>query len=393
MTTPFRRKNRALYAGVALVAITGLFVSLTEAADPQASTKTTKATKAALSVAVTQPVASEWPLALSANGNITAWQEAVIGAEAGGLRLTEVLVDVGDHVKKGELLARLQSDTLAADLAQSKASLQEAQATLAEASANAERARQLKASGAMSAQQITQLLTGESTARARLAVLDARISADEIRLSQTRILAPDSGTISSRLATLGAVVSPGQELFRLIRRDRLEWRAEVPAADLLRLKPGLPVTIHTADDTPIAGVVRMLAPTVDALTRNAIVYVDITKPGNARAGMFARGEFQLGRSGALTLPQSAVQLRDGFHYVYRVGDDSKLTQRKVGVGRRDGDRIEITSGLDEKARVVMSGVGFVADGDTVRVVEQPAAQSTVPPAAQPATDAAAGKTS
>ena len=374
MIRAFPLKAFAIAAGVALLATTGFFISRTEAADPQPSAK---ATKAALTVSVTQPVASEWPLGLSANGNITAWQEAVIGAEAGGLRLTEVLVDVGEHVKKGELLARLQSDTLAADLAQSKASLQEAQAMLTEAAANAERARQLKASGAISAQQITQMLTGESTARARLAVLEARIKADEIRLSQTRIVAPDSGTISARLATLGAVVSPGQELFRLIRRDRLEWRAEVPAADLPRLKPGLPVTIHIADDSSISGVIRMLAPTVDAQTRNALVYVDITKAGNARAGMFARGEFELGRSGALTLPQSAVQLRDGFHYVYRVGDDSKLTQVKVGVGRRDGDRIEITSGLDENTRVVMSGVGFVADGDTVRVVEPP----VVPPAA------------
>lgn len=369
-----RSQSLGLAASAIIIALASLFMSRTEAASSDDASA--KPAKAALTVSVTQPIASDWPLTLAANGNITAWQEAIIGAEANGLRIEELLVNVGDPVRKGQLLARLQSDTLAAELDQAKASLQEALATAAEAEANAERARQLKASGAMSAQQINQLLTGENTARARVAVVKAQIKASEIRLAQTRIHAPDEGTISARMATLGAVVSPGQEMFRLIRRDRLEWRAEVPSADLPRIKPGLPVTIHTAGGTPITGSVRMLAPTVDAQTRNGLVYVDIKETGNAaeaRPGMFARGEFQLGRSGALTLPQSAVQLRDGFHYVYRVGDDNKLTQTKVEVGRREGDRIEITRGLEAKQRVVMSGVGFLADGDTVRVVDTPVA--------------------
>ena len=84
--------------------------------------------------------------------------------------------------------------------------------------------------------------------------------------------------------------------------------------------------------------------------------------------MFARGEFEVGSGSGLTLPQSAVMLRDGFSYVLRVGADSKLAQVKVGVGRRVGDRIEITGGIDAAARVVASGGGFLGDGDTVRVV-------------------------
>jgi len=347
-----------------------------------------KASKAALTVSVTQATRSEWPLLLSANGNITAWQEAIIGAETGGQRLEEVLVNVGDRVRKGQLLARMQSQTAGAELAQTRASLQEAQASQAEASANADRARQLQSTGAMSAQQINQFLTGEQTARARVGVLEARIKADEIRMSQTRILAPDDGSISVRLATIGTVVQPGQELFRLIRRDRLEWRAEVPASDLQLLKPGMKATVFTASGTPAPGTIRMVAPTVDPQTRNGMVYIDITKAQDARAGMFARGEIQLGSSGALTLPQSAVQMRDGFHYVYRVGSDSKIAQVKVSVGRRSGDRIEVTSGIDASQSFVASGVGFLSDGDTVRVVAAPAAEKppTVP-ATAPATTA------
>ena len=340
-----------------------------------------KTIKAALTVAVTRATPGEWPLTLSANGDITAWQEAIVGAEAGGLRLDEVLVNVGDRVRKGQLLARLQSQTVGAELAQTRASLQEAQAGQAEAAANAERARQLQSTGAMSAQQINQFLTGEQTARARVGVLEARLQADEIRLAQTRVLAPDDGSISARLATIGAVVQPGQELFRLIRRDRLEWRAEVPAGDLQRLKPGMKATVFTASGTPAPGTIRIVAPTVDPQTRNGMVYVDITRAQDAKAGMFARGEIELGSSGALTLPQSAVQMRDGFHYVYRVGADSKIAQIKVSVGRRSGERIEVTEGIDASQRFVASGVGFLSDGDTVRVVAAPAAEK---PSATPA---------
>src|ERR1035437_6858206 len=181
----------AVVIGAALALFLVSHTSKTPAANAAA-----KATKAALTVSVTQSESSDWPLNLSANGNIAAWQEPVIGAEAGGLRLEDVLVNVGDRVRKGQLLARLQSNALGADLEQSRASLQEAEAAEAEAVANAERARQLQTSGDMSAQQINQFLTGERTSQGRVAVLKAKIKADEIRVEQTRIVAPADGSIS-----------------------------------------------------------------------------------------------------------------------------------------------------------------------------------------------------
>jgi RND family efflux transporter MFP subunit len=329
--------------------------------------------KPALSVALTTPQLVEWPQVIVANGNIAAWQEAVIGAEISGYRLTEVLVNVGDVVKKGQLLARISSDTVAAELEQAKAAVVEAEATLAEARANADRARQVESAGALSAQQINQYLTAEQTVLARVNAAKAKLQTDELRLSQTRVSAPDHGVISARTATVGSLAQPGQELFRLIRGKRLEWRAEVTAAELGRIKPGMKAWLITPNGERIEGVVRMVAPTVDAQTRNAIVYVDLPVDGPARAGMFARGEFELGMGKALTLPQSAVLLREGFSYVYRVDDSRRVTQLKVMVGRRVGDRIEITGGLDAGTAVVASGAGFLADGDTVRVVDAPAA--------------------
>ena len=365
-------KNFHLVAVAALLAALGAVgVNTARAADPAPPASTT--TKPALTVSLTQPQRSEMPLAIGANGSIAAWQEAIIGAESNGWRLSEVRVGIGDVVRRGQVMATFAADLPRADLAQIRAAVAEAEASAAEAAANAQRARDLQASGALSAQQINQYLTAERTAQARLEAQRAAAQVQELRLAQAQVLAPDDGVISARSATVGAVVGAGQELFRLIRQGRLEWRAEVSSTDLGRLKAGQTVRVQPAGGEVVNGRVRMVAPTVDPATRNALVYVDLPRPGAARAGMFARGDFELGTGSGLTLPQGAVLLRDGFSYVFQVGADNKVRQLKVSVGRRVGDRVEITGGLDPAARVVASGGGFLADGDTVRVVDAPAA--------------------
>ena len=348
--------------------------------------------KAALTVTVTQPQPAALPLRVTANGNIAAWQEASVGTEANGLRLAEVRVNVGDVVKRGQVLATFAPDTMQADVAQTRASVAEAEATLAEASSNAQRARGLQATGALSEAAINQYLTAERTAKARLDAQRAMAQMQQLRLRQTQVLAPDFGVISARSATVGAVLPAGQELFRMIRQGRLEWRAEVAADDMASLKPGMNALVTAGNGAALKGTVRMVAPTVDPGTRNGLVYVDLpatgvsagSGAGSARAGMFARGEFEVGSGSGLTLPQSAVLLRDGFSYVLRVGADLKVAQVKVGVGRRVGDRIEITSGLPADARVVAAGGGFLTDGDTVRLV-----QAAPPATSAPGTAAAA----
>src|SRR4029453_11133750 len=191
----------------------------------------------ALTVTTTTPQTATLPLKVSANGNIAAWQEASVGTEANGLRLSEVRGGVGDVVKKGQVLADFAPDTVQADLNQVRAAVAEAEARLAEAAADAQRARELSQSGALSAQQINQYLTAERTAKARLDAQRAAAKVQEVRLGQTQGLWPHSGLISARGATVGAALPAGQELFRLIRQGRLEWRGEVPSSDLQRVKP------------------------------------------------------------------------------------------------------------------------------------------------------------
>jgi RND family efflux transporter MFP subunit len=308
---------------------------------------------------------------MAANGSIAAWQEASVGSQANGLRLSEVRANVGDTVRSGQILAVFDDQSVQADVAQARAGVAEAQAQAADAAANAQRARSFQASGMMSAQQISLLLTGEQTAIARLESARAMLAVQELRLKYTRVLAPDHGTISARFATVGAVVGTGTELFRMIRKGRLEWRAEVTSAELSRIRAGTPASVTAASGTRLQGKVRMVAPTVDPQTRNALVYVDLATSANTqesvKAGMFARGEFELGASQALTVPQQAVVLRDGFNFVFTVGNDQRVHQQKVEVGRRTGGTVEITQGLDLQATVAVNGAGFLNDGDTVRV--------------------------
>ncbi len=373
--------RRSAAAGAALLLAVAAALTLRAHAVDDKGEKKPATVKPALTVVVTRPQRTTLPLTVHANGNIAAWQEASIGTEANGLRLADVRVNVGDVVKRGQVLATFSPETMQVDLLQTRASLAEAEATLADAAANAERAQSLRATGALSEATINQYVTAERTARARLEAQRAAVQARQLKVTQTAVVAPDDGVISARSATVGAVLPAGQELFRMIRQGRLEWRAEVAAADLAQIEPETPASVTPAGGSAIAGKVRMVAPTVDPQTRLGIVYVDLPKPGSARAGMFARGEFELGSSSALTLPASAVQQREGFSYVFKVGADSKVTQAKINVGRRVGDRVEVTGGLEPDARVVASGGGFLAENDTVRVVDAPPAPAAAASAA------------
>lgn len=372
-----------LLAALALAGL-GLLAARSNAAGNEAAPA---GVKPALTVTLTQAKNSVLPLKLSANGNVVAWQEAIIGAEVNGLRVQELSASIGDQVQKGQLLASFAAEGVQADVALARAALMEATAAAADAAANATRARAVQSSGALSAQQIDQLLTAELMAKARMASAQAQLDAQQLRLSHTRLLAPDSGIVSARSASVGAVLGAGMEMFRLIRQGRLEWRAEVTATELGRIKAGTPVLMTAPDGTQARGRVRMVAPTVDAQTRNGLIYVDILPgqfpagppQGNSfKPGMFARGEFELGSNSAMSVVQTALVVRDGFNYVFRVGADKRVAQVKVQTGRLLGDQVEILSGIKPEDKLVATGGGFLSDGDLVRVVEAAA------PAAKPA---------
>ena len=364
---------------IALVGVSILMVSVlasvilltgteaTDAADPTADALPA----AVMSVAVVRAQSSHLPIRVPASGNVAAWQEASIGAEGDGLRLIEVKVHVGDTVRRGQALAVFDADIVAAELAESAAAVAQAEAEATEAEANHQRARDLDRSGAMSAQEVGAYALAAKSARARLEAMRATEQRSRLRLAQTRVHAPSDGIISARSATVGAVIPAGQELFRLIEDGRLEWRADVAAADLDRLRAGQVARLAVQGQASIRGELRIVAPTIDSDTLSGLAYVDLPAGSPIRAGAFVRGHIEIGEAPALTLPDTAVLLRDGFHYVLRVEPESVVRAARVSVGRRVDDRIEIIDGLSPTDTVVAAGLSFLGDGDTVRVVDVP----------------------
>ena len=337
---------------------------------PKAEATATAKPGAALAVSVTTPLQQTWPTQLLASGNLAAWQEAVVSAQTGSLRIAELYVDVGQPVKRGQLLALLADDSLRASLDKQNAALAAARANLEQAQANVQRARAVGSSGALSGKSVDDYVIAQATSQAALASAQADLRGTQIQLEQTRIVAVDDGYVSSRSALLGNVVPAGTELFRLVRQSRIEWRAEVDAQHLSQVQVGQAAHIVLPNGSTVTGKVRQIAPTLSTSTNRATVSVALPAGSGAAPGMFASGTIEGAATPALTLPQAAVVLRDGRSDVYLLKDDSTVTRRTVLTGRRQGDRVELLSGLPAGARVVASGGAFLAEGMKVELVER-----------------------
>ncbi|MBJ6725456.1 efflux RND transporter periplasmic adaptor subunit [Geomesophilobacter sediminis] len=325
--------------------------------------------KAVLCVATTLPERKQWPQELPASGSIVAWQEAVIGAETGGLRITALHADVGSRVRRGQLLAELARDSVQAELRKYQASLASAQASLAQAKANADRARQVRGSGAISEQQVHDYLAAEKTAQANVDLAEAQIAMQRVTLSQTRIVAVDDGIITSRSAVLGQVVASGTELFRMQRQGRLEWQAEVDTRELAQVKEGAEAEVTLPSGELLHGKVRLAAPTLSPTTSRANVLVTLPAGSGAKAGMFASGLIRAGVTGVVAVPDTALVMRDGRSYLFEVGAGNKVTRRTVTAGMHRDGQVQV-GGIDVHARIVSSGGAFLSDGDVVRLAKE-----------------------
>jgi RND family efflux transporter MFP subunit len=295
----------------------------------------------------------------------------VVSAQVGGQRVVEILAEIGDVVRAGQVLARFDAATLRAEEAELEASVQQAAASLREAEANRERALLLKERNLLSEQDVTRQVTQADVARAQLAGAEARLASKRLQLQYTVVVAPDAGVVSARSVTLGSVAQPGDELFRMIRQGRLEWRGELTAQQLTRVAPGDTIELSLPDGARVTARVRQLAPTLSNQSRLATVFAELPEGSGARAGMYAEGTMLLEETTALVVPSTSVVIRDGRSYVFTLdadGNIARVVAALVQVGRRVGDRIEIRQGLAPNARVVEQGAGFLNDGDVVRIV-------------------------
>lgn len=277
---------------------------------PAAASTAVPVSRPALTVQTTSLQEVKWERTLLANGSILPWQEAIISAQVQGLRISEVNVSIGDHVKRGDILVKLDNFARAPD-------------------------------------------EGSD------------------RTAQARIVAPDDGVISAANANVGSMLQSGTEIFRLIRQGRLEWRADLTADELMLMRKGMSVAVTVGEGRVIKGSVRAISPSVNTQTRYGYVLVSLPDSNGVIAGAFARGIFDIsgGKKNLQSLPQPAVMQRGNFTYVLVVGADMHVHEREVAVGQRVDDRIQIKQGLKANEQVVETGGAFLTEGDIVTVVK------------------------
>ena len=324
------------------------------------------AVPSALTVTTTPVVRRELVRHVPATGSIFPWQEVIIAPEVGGYRVAEVQVDVGSRVRKGQELVRLADDLLQAEVNSRRAGLRSAEAALTNAAAALRRGETVSTSGALSAADLDRLRAEHIAMQAQVDTARSELATAELRLRYTTVRAPDDGTITSRTVTVGQIAQAGAEMLRMLRQNRVEWRAEVPEAELSRIKAGQAVQISTADGQTLKGSVRTVSPTVQANTRAGIVYVDIVG-GEARPGMFARGQIAAGSGEGLLVPYSSVVTQDGYNYVFVLGQGNVVERRRIEQAGVHDDMLEVSAGIAEGDVVVVKGAGFLKDGDTVTV--------------------------
>lgn len=354
-------KRIRIFLLLGCVAVAIAFVALAGASNSAPSAPAPPVASLTVSVAPVQEV--EWQETIVATGGIFPWQEAIIGAEISGPKLIDVLVDVGDVVKKGQILAKFDPDLIVTEQVELKANW-------IAATASQKRAQELESIRAVSKQSMEDAVNRTDVAKARL-------DAKTLQLKYTEVVAPDDGVISARTATLGAVAASGDELFRLIRQNRLEWRGELTAEQASRAVQGQKVTLTLPNGAQAQGVVCKLAPSFNEETRLATIFVDIQQGSGAMAGMYAKGEIALGVQTAIAVSAQSVVIRDGRDYVFALAEEEGSAvahQRMVHVGARRDGQVRIISGLTAGERVVVNGSGFLKDKDHVRIAPESDAQ-------------------
>jgi RND family efflux transporter MFP subunit len=352
---------------IALALICLVLVGCGKKAEPADSA----AAAGSASLAVTLVRAEQRPIERSvvASGPVTAWEEMQLGVELSGLRVTALHVDVGQVVHKGQVLLEIDHQTLDSDLRQAQASFAEAQAGVTLAKVNLWRGQEMAKSQLISTSALDNLRAALVQAEARASTTGAQRDGVQMRRDFASLRAPDDGVISKREVQPGQVVMAGAELLRMIRQGRLEWRPELPEADLAKVAVGAAVVLHDANGQSISGRVRAVSPGVDTSTRTGTIYADLPQPGALKAGTFVEGRIITSASSGLMVPSAAVVMRDGYAYVFTVDAQNIVHRARVSVGASQGDQVEVLDGLHPGEALVATGAGFLGDGDKVRVVD------------------------
>lgn len=307
--------------------------------------------------------------AVSFTGTIAARDEAALSAEGEGGRVAAVFAEVGDRVRAGTVLARIDTSFVAPQVASLEASLEESRANAAVAEADHRRAQAVAASGALSAQEIERRGAAAVAAASKVKVVASQLTEARERLRRTEVRAPFDGLILARSAEVGQLAGPGgAPLFRIGRAGAIEMRGNVAERDLPRLKPGQPARVRvTGVAQAFEGRIRLIGAVIDPQTRLGSVRLDLTPHPDLRPGAFARGEVDTGARRAIVLPQTAVMTDAAGAFVMTAGEGDKVLRRAVTVGGAREEGVVVTGGLADGERVIITAAPYLREGEKVRV--------------------------
>lgn len=312
---------------------------------------------------------------ITASGTLAARREMPVGVAGEGGQVAQVLVDAGDWVRAGQVLAVIDRSVQTQQIASQSANIAVADADARLAQANLDRALKLVAKGFISKADIDRLTATRDAAVARVRVARAGLGELGARTARLNIVAPAAGLVLTRAVEPGQVVSSGSGvLFSLARDGQIEMQARLSEADIGRLAVG-----NTAEVTPVGttrvftGQIWQISPTIDQQSREGIVRIALTYDPALRPGGFASATLRSGTITAPQLPESAIMSDDKGSFVYLVGNDNKARRRDVKTGEVGARGIAIVQGLSGNERVVLRAGGFLNPGDPVQpVVAQPA---------------------
>lgn len=333
-------------------------------------------------------------------GTLVPREEVLVAPELEGLRITEILVEEGETVTKGQVLARLATDLLDTELARNTASLARSEAAIAqarsqilqaeaaqvEAAQALERTRSLIKGGNATEVQLEQRVSAARAAEGRLAaardglrIAEAERQSEEaqrreiqVRLAHAAIKAPQAGIIARKNAKVGATATAaGDPLFRIIANGEIELEGEVTETQLVRLREGAPAQVSIDQRGSIEGRVRNISPEVDRATRLGRVRIALPRNPALRIGAFSRGSVELARTMGVAVPLSAM-LYSAKGAAIQVVVDGRIETRQVRTGLSADGFIQV-EGVNTGDMVVTRAGSFLRDGDAVRpILAEPA---------------------
>lgn len=362
---PSRRS--LMLAGLAAVALLGGGFAVHRWLSPAAATQDT-ATAQSVSVIVPGRISVEG--SVTASGVLAARHDLPVGIAGEGGRVVQVLVDAGDWVRKGQVMAVVDRSVQTQEMASQAATVEVQQANARLAQSKLDRSLKLVSNGFISNADIDQLVATRDAAVAQVRV--ARAALAQLRASAARldVVAPEAGLVLTRQVEPGQIVGPSSgTLFRVARDGELEMQARLSESNLARMAVGDPAQVTPVGTThAFTGHIWQLAPTIDATTREGIARIALPFDRALRPGGFATATLRAGITTAPVLPESAILSDPNGAFVYVVGNDNKAMRRPVATGDVTPRGIVVLKGLDGTERVVLRAGGFLNPGDKVQPV-------------------------